>query len=122
MGKLENTDFTALVSNIGYAIEAAGVLVIVIGVLLATVAMLKALLAGNKADLYQNYRRSLARSMMLGLEFLVAGDIVRTVIVASTLSDVLSLGLIVIIRTILVFTLHLESEGRWPWQAAEQNA
>lgn len=46
----------------------------------------------------------------------VAGDIIRTVIVSHSLSDVASLGLIVVIRTVLVFTIHLEVEGRWPWQ------
>jgi len=54
--------------------------------------------------------------MLIGLEFLVAGDIIRTVIVDHTLEDIAGLGLIVIIWTILVFTIHLELEGRWPWQ------
>jgi len=54
--------------------------------------------------------------MMLGLEFLVAGDIIRTVVVAHSITDVASLGLLVLIRTVLVFTIHLEVEGCWPWQ------
>jgi uncharacterized membrane protein len=54
--------------------------------------------------------------MLLGLDFLVAGDIIRTVTVARSISGVASLGLIVLIRTLLVFTIHLEVEGRWPWQ------
>ncbi len=58
----------------------------------------------------------MGRAMLIGLEFLVAGDIIRTVIVDHTLEDIAGLGLIVIIRTILVFTIHLELEGRWPWQ------
>jgi uncharacterized membrane protein len=54
--------------------------------------------------------------MLLGLDFLVAGDIIRTVTVTHSITGVLSLGLIVLIRTLLVFTIHLEVEGRWPWQ------
>ncbi len=60
--------------------------------------------------------------MLLGLEFLVAGDIIRTVVVANSISDVASLGLIVLIRTVLVFTIHLELEGRWPWQPEHDRA
>ena len=52
------------------------------------------------------------------MEFLVAGDIIRTVVIAHSLAEVASLGMIVLIRTVLVFTIHLEVEGRWPWQPA----
>jgi len=116
MHQAEDLGFTDIISTTGYAIESVGVLVITIGAILATVRVFREASLEPKPDLYQSYRRSLARSMMLGLEFLVAGDIVRTVVVANTLNDVLSLGLVVIIRTVLVFTLHLEIEGRWPWQ------
>jgi uncharacterized membrane protein len=62
------------------------------------------------------YRRQLGRSIILGLEFLIAGDIIRTVIVADTLANVAILGIIILIRTFLSFTLHLEVEGHWPWR------
>jgi len=55
-------------------------------------------------------------AILLGLEFLVAGDIIRTVVVAPTLENVLILGLVVLIRTFLSFSLQLEIDGRWPWQ------
>ena len=58
----------------------------------------------------------MGRAMLIGLDFLVAGDIIRTVVVDHTLDGVLGLGLIVIIRTILAMTIHLEVEGHWPWQ------
>ena len=58
---------------------------------------------------------------MLGLEFLIAGDIIRTVIVAGTLESVAVLGMIILMRTFLSVTLHLEVEGRWPWQHDEKN-
>ena len=64
---------------------------------------------------------SWGRSIILGLEFLIAGDIIRTVVVADTLENVAVLGLIILIRTFLSVTLHLEVEGRWPWQAEIQN-
>jgi uncharacterized membrane protein len=57
---------------------------------------------------------------LLGLEFLVAADIIRTVAVTPTLQGVLILGLIVLIRTFLSMALEVELEGRWPWQAKKQ--
>ena len=65
---------------------------------------------------YRTYRRQLGRSIILGLEFLIAGDIIRTVVVADTIENVAILGLIILIRSFLSVTLHLEVEGRWPWQ------
>ena len=109
-----------LIVSIGYAIEGLGVIVIVMGIIWASAAALKSYTSGKRDDIYHSYRRHLGQSMMLGLEFLVAGDIIRTVIVAHTISDILGLGLIVLIRTVLVFTIHLEVEGRWPWQAEQQ--
>ena len=110
--------FESLISVAGYALETVGVVVIIMGSIMATARMLRENRSDSEQSRYVTYRRRLGRSMMLGLEFLVAGDIIRTVIVADTLSEVAALGMIVIIRTILVFTLHLEVEGRWPWQPA----
>ncbi len=105
------------IGTIGYAIEVVGVIIIVVGFLSATVRHL-ANREGHAGDeRYRAYRRGLAQSMMLGLEFLVAGDIIRTVVASHTFEDISILGLVVIIRTILVFTIHLELEGRWPWQS-----
>ena len=69
---------------------------------------------------YRVYRRQLGRSIILGLEFLIAGDIIRTVVVADTLANVAVLGLIILIRSFLSVTLFLEVEGRWPWQRAQE--
>lgn len=65
---------------------------------------------------YEDYRRRLGRALMLGLEILVAADIVRTVALDNTLRSVASLGILVLIRTFLSWSLMLEVEGRWPWQ------
>ena len=67
-------------------------------------------------DIYLRYRQEIGRSILLGLEFLVAGDIIRTVVVAPTMENVKVLGVIVIIRTFLSISLQVELEGRWPWQ------
>jgi uncharacterized membrane protein len=114
--------FTEIISNCGYAIEAIGVLVIVIGSIIASVTFIRAFRQLPDGVAYRTYRRQLGRSIILGLEFLIAGDIIRTVIVADTLENVAVLGLIILIRTFLSVTLHLEVEGRWPWQREEKDA
>jgi uncharacterized membrane protein len=100
----------------GYALEAIGVITIVIGCIWATSWFVRNLrhLAGVTA--YENLRRDLGRSIVLGLEFLIAGDIIRTVTVSSTFESVTVLAAIVLIRTFLTIMLTLEIEGRWPWQ------
>ena len=110
--------FATLISVTGYAVETVGVVIIILGSTWATIRMFREFSRDLVEKQYQKYRRDLARSMLLGLEFLVAGDLIRTVVVANSISDVASLGLVVLIRTVLVFTIHLEIEGRWPWQPA----
>jgi uncharacterized membrane protein len=104
---------------IGRSVDALGVLIIVIGAVVAT----GRFLANRQIDFgssYRAYRQGLGRAILLGLEFLIAGDIIRTVVVAPTLENVLILALIVIIRTFLSMALQLEVEGRWPWNRAEE--
>ena len=110
--------FFELISAVGYAIEAFGVAIIIYGAVRATIRAKNQLSTADKEQLFWEFRREIGRAMMLGLEFLIAGDIVRTVVVDHTLTDVASLGLLVLVRTVLVFTIHLEVEGRWPWQTA----
>ncbi len=69
-------------------------------------------------EAYRTCRRSLGRAILLGLEFLVAGDIIRTVAIAPSLASVAVLAGIVLIRTFLSATLTVEVERRWPWQPA----
>ncbi len=110
------TEFKELIAVLAYGIEGFGVLVIVIGCTVATIRFLLGLRGGSPDRTYEIYRRRLGRSVILGLEFLIAGDVVRTVIVSHTLPSVAVLGLIVLVRAFLSFTLALEIEGRWPWQ------
>jgi uncharacterized membrane protein len=65
----------------------------------------------------ESYKHQLGKTLLLGLEFLVAGDVVRTVALEPTLTNVSLLGLLVVIRTFLSWSLTVEIEGRWPWQA-----
>lgn len=108
--------FENIVSISGYAIEAVGVVVIVLGIVFASYHFVTTRRGKPEAEAYHEYRQRLGRSIILGLEFLIAGDIIRTVVVADTLANVAVLGLIILIRTFLSMTLHLEVEGRWPWE------
>lgn len=110
------SQFKDFIGAVSYAIEAAGVLVIVAGFVLATLRAIKRMKVAYSGSAYRDYRRDIARSIILGLEFLIAGDIIRTVIVSDTLANVAVLALIIVMRTFLAFTLHLEIEGSWPWQ------
>jgi uncharacterized membrane protein len=108
------TMFHEMVETIGFIIDGSGVLAIVAG--LATATYRYARTGWQEADGYRRFRRDLGQGILLGLEFLVAADIVRTVAVTPTLEGVLILGLIVVIRTFLSMSLQVELEGRWPWR------
>ena len=106
-------------------IKAAGVMgevVELVGILIIVSGFVSAFFSGfvfrkEKSETrFDAFRSGAKRSMMLGLDFLVAGDIIRTVTVNQTLEGVATLGLLVLIRTILVFAIHVETEGHWPWQ------
>jgi uncharacterized membrane protein len=114
--------FTEIISIAGYAVETAGVIVVVVGSGIASAVFLRTFRALPQGIAYRTYRRQLGRSIILGLEFLIAGDIIRTVVVADTLENVAILGLIILIRSFLSVTLHLEVEGRWPWQTEKREA
>ncbi|WP_051427512.1 DUF1622 domain-containing protein [Arthrobacter sp. H20] len=109
-------DLGNVVEVIGTGIEIAGVFVIVAGMLVATLLAAAALMKRKEREIYDTYRRRLGRSILLGLEFLVAGDIIRTVAVTPTFYSVGVLAIIILIRTFLSFSLELEITGQWPWQ------
>jgi uncharacterized membrane protein len=107
--------FREIMDVVGTVVDTAGVSVIVIGALIATIRFLFQR-RGETSILFRLYRQDMGRAILLGLEFLVAGDIIRTVVVDPTFNNVIVLGLIVLIRTFLSMSLQLELEGRWPWQ------
>ncbi len=98
-------------------IEVAGVVVIVAGFLAAFGLAIRHALSGAAwAEIYVGFRVSIGRSLILGLEFLVAADIIGTVAVKPTIENLATLGLIVLIRSFLSFVLDVEITGSWPWQ------
>ena len=108
--------FKLIISTTGYAIEAVGVVIIVIGIWRAARVAYGALSTEDRDIVFHRFRHEFAQTTLVRMDFLVAGDIIRTVIVSHSLTDITTLALLVAIRTVLVFTLHLELEGRWPWQ------
>ena len=102
-------------STVGEVIDVIGVVAIVVGVVYAAV---DAALRGLRrvSPIYTRFRRVLGRAILLGLELLVAADIIKTVAVTPTLDSVVVLAIIVLIRTFLSWSLELEISGRWPWQ------
>lgn len=109
--------FQEVAEWVGKAIDGAGITIIIVGALIATLAFLAALRSQDFTDAYRGYRQGLGRAILLGLEFLVAADIIRTVAIEPTFRSVGVLSIIVAIRTFLSITLELEINGRWPWQA-----
>lgn len=97
-------------------LELAGIAATLFGAAAASYVAARRVLRGEMPmEVYDNYRRQLSRGILLGLEFLVAADIIGTVAIEPTFKSVGVLGLIVLIRTFLSFTLEAEIAGRWPW-------
>jgi len=100
------------------SIEVLAVAIIVFAVLYGTARFILRSLKYQLAEeeRYARYKHTLGRALLLGLEILVAADVVRTVALEATLQSVVVLGLLVLIRTFLSWSLVVEIEGRWPWQ------
>jgi uncharacterized membrane protein len=114
-------DLKDFVETVAGTTELAGVIIIVGGLIVATGRA--ALIMPRAAPArYQSYRRELGFAIVLGLEVLVAADIIRTVAFTPTMDSVIVLAMIVAIRTFLSWSLALELEGRWPWQRATERA
>lgn len=100
-------------------IEVAGITAIIIGI---AIALIKYAFGLQKQQIrsYKTLRQELGKAILLGLEILVAGDIIATVVTEPTMQRVLVLGVIVLIRTFLSFSIQLEIEGRFPWQKSAE--
>ncbi len=108
--------YEELVNYIVKAVEAVGITIMVVGGLVALIAFVPATLdPQRRQNSYQQLRRTFGRCVLLGLEVLIVADIVRTVVVDQTLESVVVLGVIVLIRIILSFSLEVEIDGTWPW-------
>ena len=107
--------YNEVIEDVGKVIDAIGVAVIVIGIVVAAVVGWRRALT-RREPTNNDFRMRLGRAILLGLELLVAGDIIRTVAGTPTLESVGVLAAIVAIRTFLSFSLEVEISGRWPWQ------
>lgn len=107
--------FFEVIETVGKAIDAIGVAVIALGALIAAAGVVPNL-RRKTGTVYRDFREQLGRSILLGLEFLVAADIIRTVAITPDARSVAVLAGIVLIRTLLSFSLEVEITGRWPWQ------
>jgi uncharacterized membrane protein len=101
---------------IALTVEVLGVAVIVSGIVTASVWSVHQLHQGEWSGAFRSYRANLGRGILLGLEFLIAADIIGMVAIVPTFERLGILGLIIVIRTFLSFSLQIEIEGRWPWQ------
>jgi len=108
--------FTEAMEWTSRAFEVAAIVVLVVGFCAGVVKALRARFGDREEESYAVLRRYFGRSILLGLEILVAADLIRTVAVDQTWENVLSLGLIVLIRTFLSFSLEVEMDGVWPWR------
>jgi uncharacterized membrane protein len=108
-------DYNHAIERIGEVIDAAGVAIMFVGAAVASVAA-TVRLAHHDIKTYRRFRQQLGQAILLGLELLVAGDIVRTVAAQPSLISVGVLAIIVVIRTFLSFSLEVELTGRWPWR------
>ena len=109
-------DLIKLAGTMGEVVELVGVLIIIFGFIYSFFSVFLFKRQKKAQEQLVAFRTGIKKNMLLGLDFLVAGDIIRTVTVDPSLTGVASLGFLVVIRTALVFTIHLEIEGHWPWQ------
>lgn len=101
------------IEAVGLGLDAVGVAAIALGCVVAVWLYFRGAQAHRT---YRGFRQNLGRAILLGLEILVAADIIRTVAVEPTLTSVAVLAVIVLVRTFLSFSLEVELEGKWPWQ------
>ena len=109
-------EFQDTIETVGKAVDAVGVAAIVVGLLVATALTISRRHDVSPSERYRSYRQRIGKAVLLGLELLVAADIIRTVAVSPTFTSVGVLAIIIAVRTFLSFTLEVELEGRWPWQ------
>lgn len=108
-------DFESVFADVARVIEGSGVVIMAIG-LAAVLTRYAYDVIRRGAGSYSQLRVNLGRVILLGLEILIVGDIIRTIIVETSVESVLVLGLIVVIRVVLSFALEVEISGSWPWQ------
>jgi len=117
---IPDADVHVWLRSISLLIEVAAVGVLVLGAMVASFLFLREVATRDDFDTtFHRYRTGLARSLLLAVELLVAADLIGTVVVEPTIDNLAVLGLIVLIRTFLSFSLEIEIEGRLPWRRRE---
>jgi len=124
---IATTSFVSSVQDVAdvaaACIEALAVVIIVASIAWATIAAVIGVAGGDgSGDPQREYRTRLGRALLLGLEILVAADVVRTVAVDPSVESAAVLGMLVVIRTFLSWSLSVEIEGRWPWHAGRRES
>lgn len=110
-------EFNEFTETAGELLDIIGVIILLGGFILSSsAALVRTVKAKSVHHLYRSYRQNIARSILVGLEFLIAGDILRSVANDITLSSVSVLGVLIIIRLVLGASLEMEIAGHWPWQ------
>jgi uncharacterized membrane protein len=113
---MNDSHLLELIHGVTRIVEIAGIAVILAGAIVSAGMYARDLVRGAAGQAYKSLRSNLGRSILLGLELLVAADIIDTVAIEPTLHSLAVLAGIVLIRTFLSFALEVEIEGRWPWQ------
>ena len=109
--------YEEIVSDAVLVVEGVGAAIMVVGGFIALVEFAWTNRErGHGAGSYERLRRNLGRVILVGLEVLIVADIIRTIIVDQTLESVTVLGVVVVIRIVLSFSLEVEIDGAWPWQ------
>ena len=112
-------DYKLTIEAASAGFELVGVGIIVVGFVAALIEGVRLWPVQGAGGAYAGIRSTFGRSILLGLEVLVAGDIIRTVALQPTLGNLSVLGLLVLIRTFLAWSLEVEIDGRWPWTRAQ---
>ena len=116
LGELTVGDW-AIARDISEWMEIVAIAVIAISVVIAMTLAIRVTMTTSPSEGQETFKHHISRGLLVGLDLLIAADIIRTVTLEPTLENVAALGLLVIVRTFLAWTLQLEAEGHWPWQA-----
>ena len=115
--------FDQAIKWVAVGIESIAIGIIVLGAIITTITFIwRVIQEGSLEDCYRRFRSDFGKAVLLGLEFLIASEIVGTVAVGPTYQDLGVLALLVVIRTFLSFALELEITGRWPWQIIDNGS
>jgi uncharacterized membrane protein len=117
LGKMLASNIAGLISDASVLVDVFGVTVILAGILVAFLELIRNFMKhAHEPNRYDMIRIRIGKALLLGLEILVAADVIRTVALDPTLNNFLTLGVLIIIRTTLSWTLFVDIENRWPWQ------